>query len=230
MAIQKTTFSLYTTAELLDYLQNNAMDYFDEIELNSTTDFIDCKIGDNVVFSLISPGYASGTTAGAHLQMTPIGANSTTDRCFKGYTNDMSSIFTAYKTSKGIMLSCQSAYNIVICKNENGDTCLVTTTWAYPTSTSSDRPVEVWDFNNNLVSYRICKDSGNNSTMTNPFKFGVRNAAISMFPVIGNDGVLMDGVFVSYLSPYAEEALKGGLEIVVNSDHYAYSGVIALKD
>ena len=83
------------------------MDYFDDIELNSTTDFIDCKIGDNVVFSLRSPGVVSGTTYGAHLQITTIGADSTTDRCFKGSnTVYMSNILTAYKTSKGIMLSC----------------------------------------------------------------------------------------------------------------------------
>lgn len=228
MAIQKTTFSLYTTAELLDYLQNNAMDYFDEIELNSTTDFIDCKIGDNVVFSLRSPGVVAGATWGAHLQITPIGADNIADRYFRGLSNKKANIFTAYKASKGIMLSCWSSYNIVICKNENGDTCLITTTCLYPDSSSSDRSLEVWDLNNNLAFYKICKD--NTSNFTSAFKFGTRNAAISMFPVIGNDGVLMDGVFISYLSPYTEEALQGGLEIIVNSDHYAYSGVVALKD
>ena len=226
MAIEKTTFTQYTVAELKAYLETNASSYFNSFELDNSK--LLCKIGEQTVLAIsLTPEAAP---YGTSLEITPVGESTAATRAFKGSGRSQpQGIYAGYKSSKGVLLASQSSYSILICKNSDGDTCLVTVTYQYPSSSTSDKPVEIWDLSNSTTPYEMFKMGSQQPT--NAYSFGkLHNSCLSMFPLTTAAGKLLTGVNMSYLSPYVGEFLYAGLLVQVGSTKYAYTGVLALQE
>jgi len=225
MAIEKTVFVERTAAELGAYLSANASDYFDSITVSEGV--VIFKIGEQTVLT-IEPEASSMN--GIKLDITPVGAESAVTRAFKGNSQNTQPIRAAYKTDKGILLASQSSYFLLICKNAGGDVCLVTSTFKFPTSSTSDKPVEIWDIENNVSPYTVYTAPSQQPAAA--ASFGTVNTRIaSLFPLAAASGSILSGVYMSYLSPYVGDYIYGGMEIVLGGEtHYAYTGSIALEE
>ena len=126
MAIVKTIFVGTTLAtqkaELLEYLQTNAADYFDEITADANGN-ISCKVGNTVALMIGMDGTTKRRvilSSGNYIETA---------------ATDAISVPFSYgkKTANGLLLRSNNvelngtgvgAMYIFVCKNENGDTCI----------------------------------------------------------------------------------------------------------
>lgn len=135
MAIVKTTFTGQTLAaqksELLAYLQENAADYFDTIEADSSGN-ISCYVGETVALLIGMDGTTTRQVTLANGQ----NIHTTSGTTSGGNTMHAALFRYAKKTSNGILLATASGkvsggdvgYTFLfITKNELGDTCILGT-------------------------------------------------------------------------------------------------------
>jgi len=226
MAIEKTVFSAGTINEVGAWLIANATDYFDEVAMNGST--IECSIGEQVVLAI---SYSGSTSVQTNLSITPVGEETAETRCFKNSATATGNIHTAYKTSKGILLACWQSYSLIICKNADGDTCLVMVTYQYPTSSTSNKPLEVWDIENSSASYKVFDKSSQQPASLLPYDKAYNGSSMSLFPLMTASGKTIPGVYCSIIHPYTSEYLIGGIELQLGaSDKYAFTGLLALGE
>ncbi|MBR4554347.1 MAG: hypothetical protein IKO27_02005 [Ruminococcus sp.] len=235
MAIEKTVFSNYTINEVGAWLIDNAADYFDEIAMNGST--IECKIGEQVVLSISYNISGSGSSRiyRTDISIIPVGSETAVTRCFWNISGvSTGNIKTAYKTSKGIFLACMSTGSVFICKNTDGDTCVITiANVSTSIGNSGLRSIEVWDIENTTQAYDITPYKYTSQSASGPIVFGgIYNSAImSILPVATSAGSVIPGIYMALMSPYVGDFVISGKIVQLGaSDKYAFSGVIALGE
>lgn len=223
MAIDKTVFNDGVISDVATWLSANKNGYFDSVTLADNV--ISCYIGEQVVLTLafVSSQNPYGTTIG----ITPIGESTEILRYFSGSSSALKYIFSGYKTSKGLVLCSGNGYSLVICKDKDGNICFVT---ASRTGTSgSYYNCEVWEIENSNTYY-IFNGLFNVSSAIFT-SLGANNADMSLVPILGLNGTVLDGAYMSYHSPYIGDTLKGGIALQLGtSGNFAYTGIFALAE
>lgn len=126
MAIVKTIFVNTTLSgqktELLEYLQANASDYFDEIAADASGN-ISCKVGNTIALLIGMDGTTKRRvilSSGNYIETAGTGAITAPFKYGKKTANGLllrTDVIELNGTNVGAMY-------IFICKNENGDTCI----------------------------------------------------------------------------------------------------------
>ena len=223
MAIEKTVFNDGVIGDVANWLSANKDGSFDSVTLVDGT--ISCYIGEQAVLTLAFASSAApyGTTIG----ITPIGESTEAKRYFSGSSSDVKYIFSGYKTSKGLAMCSTYGNSLVICKDKDGNVCFVI---ASKNGTSGNYyNCEVWEIENSNTYYIFAYlASGSSWYFTN---FGINNADMSLVPILGLNGNVLDGAFMSYHTPYFGDTLKGGITIQLGtSGNFAYTGIFALAE
>lgn len=224
MAIEKTVFNDGVIGDVANWLSANKDGYFDSVTLSNN--IISCYIGEQVVLTLAF----SQTTAfpyGTEIGITPIGRGTQIDRYFYGDSTAMKYIFSGYKTSKGLVLCSSHGNSLVICKGKDGNVCFVT---ASKTGvTGSYYNCEVWEIETSNTYYIFnALFNSSSATFTN---LGASNSDMSLVPILGRNGNVLDGAYMSYHSPYIGDTLKGGIALQLGtSGQFAYTGIFALAE
>lgn len=220
MAIDKTVFNDGVISDVATWLSANKDGYFDSVTLADNV--ISCYIGEQVVltFAYVTSSTPYGTTIG----ITPIGESTEIKRYFSGSSNAVKYIYSGYITSKGLVLCSELGNSIVICKDMDGNICFVT---ASKTGTSGNYyNCEVWEIETSNTYYIF------NSLASGTFTgLGANNLDMSLVPVLGLNGNVLDGAYMSYHTPYRGDTLKGGIALQLGtSGNFAYTGIFALAE
>ena len=223
MAIEKTVFNDGVIGDVANWLSANKDGYFDSVTLADGV--VSCYIGEQVVLTLAFASSAApyGTTIG----ITPIGESTEVKRYFAGDSTTKKYIYSGYKTSKGLVLCSTYGNGLVICKDKDGNVCFVT---ASKTGTNGNYyNCEVWEIENSNTYYIFAYlVSGSSWYFTN---FGINNVDMSLVPILGLNGNVLDGAYMSYHSPYIGDTLKGGITLQLGtSGNFAYTGIFALAE
>lgn len=220
MAIVKTTFTGQTLAaqkpELLAYLQENAADYFDAIEADSSGN-ISCYVGETVAL-LIG---MDGTTA-----RKVILANNNAIQAYSGsYANPNSALWQyAKKTANGVLLVSVSLGNygkviFFITKNENGETCIMGSVTNGDRS-SNPRSYFFADIKNDTTIFTPLLNVGDFSTLSRSM------TTTSLTPVVFNGGHYAPKAYIATFNQFALTEC----DISINGKSYASDGVCMLSD
>jgi hypothetical protein len=231
MAIVKTTFTGQTLAaqksELLAYLQENAADYFDTIEADSSGN-ISCYVGETVALLIGMDGTTTRQVTLAN------GQNIHTTSGETGGGNTMHAARFRYakktkKTANGILLATASGkvsggdagYTFLfITKNELGDTCILGTLAAGNYQT----PCYYFgaDIKNDAYIYNYISDV----SWENRSQLSRSAPATSLTPAIFSGGHYAPKAYLATFNQYALTEC----DISINGKSYASDGVMVLED
>ena len=224
MAIVKTTFTGQTLAaqkpELLAYLQENAADYFDAIEADSSGN-ISCYVGETVAL-LIG---MDGTTA---RKVTL--ANSNAVQCVSGsFVNPSAALWQyAKKTANGVLLVSVALMNgstnygkvvFFITKNEGGDTCIVGAVVNGEIS-NVRRTYFFADIKNDTTIFTPVSNVADFSTLTRSM------TTTALTPVVFNGGHYAPEAYIATFNQFALTEC----DVNINGKSYASDGVCMLSD
>lgn len=224
MAIEKTVFNDGVIGDVANWLSANKDGYFDSVTLADNV--ISCYIGEQVVltFEYSAP---NANPSGTIIGITPIGESTEIERYFSGSSTAMKYIFSGYKTSKGLVLCSTRGNGLVICKDKDGNVCFVTASRV--DMSGSYYNCEVWEIETSNTYYAfnaIPNDSSGTFT-----RLGASNADMSLVPILGLNGNVLDGAYMSYHTPYLGDTLKGGIALQLGtSGNFAYTGIFALAE
>ncbi len=227
MSIIKTVFTGSTLAaqqsELLNYLETNATDYFDEISADSSGN-ISCYVGETVALLIGMDGTTARRvtlTNGTYVELTSVTTAS----------NPRSALFKCgKKTANGILLVAASSmigsYNagsttIFITRNENNETCIL----GYFQETNNQSSTATYFFADIKNDNSIFKPL-TNTTYSNLSQLSRSAPMTALTPVIFNGGHYAPKAFVTTFNQFAlTEA-----DLSINGKSYTTDGVIALED
>lgn len=224
MAIEQTTFTGQTLAaqepELLAYLQENAADYFDTIEADSSGN-ISCYVGETVAL-LIG---MDGTTA---RKVTL--ANSNAIQCYSGsYTNPNAALWQyAKKTANGVLLVSAASMNgstnygktvFFITKNEGGDTCIVGSV-VNGNISSVRRTYFFADIKNDTTIFTPVSNVADFTTLSRSM------TTTALTPVVFNGGHYAPKAYIATFNQFALTEC----DVNINGKSYASDGVCMLSD
>jgi hypothetical protein len=222
--IEQTTFTGQTLAaqkpELLAYLQENAADYFDAIEADSSGN-ISCYVGETVAL-LIG---MDGTTA---RKVTL--ANGNAVQCVNGgHTSPNAALWQyAKKTTNGVLLvsvaSMEGSTNygktvFFITKNEGGDTCIVGSVVDGAIS-DVQRTYFFADIKNDTTIFTPVSNAADFSTLSRSM------TATSLTPVVFNCGHHAPKIYIATFNQFALTEC----DVNINGKSYASDGVCVLSD
>lgn len=211
MSIIKTIITGATqaqrAAEVLDYLQTYAADYFDSIEKGQVYDDISCYIDGVEVLRLpygSNHGLKIGLTNGTYLEAGSSEVQFT----------------AAYRSPNGIMLKGNTGRIVVISKNEIGHTVLCTVMHmdSEPSGTSGYRFADVVD------GVGVTAPFGTASSYHGTIAHSASLTAL--VPAAFDSGHYSEGLAIT---PYSEYAGTSGILTTSGGIQYAYDGAIALK-
>lgn len=223
MAIVKTIFVGTTLAtqkeELLEYLQTNAADYFDEITADADGN-ISCKVGNTVALMIGMDGTTKRRvilSSGNYIETAGAGAISAPFSYGK-------------KTANGLLLRTYAielngtgvgAMFLFICKNENGDTCIF---GDFKTGVSSGSSTTYFtaDIKNDSTILKLI-DGDNTSARSSLSKSATVTA---LTPLIFSNGHYAPKAFFGTFNQYALTEC----DLNINGKSYVSDGVSLLAD
>lgn len=222
MAIVKTTFTGQTLVaqrpELLAYLQENAADYFDAIEADSSGN-ISCYVGETVALLI---GMDGGTTA----RKVTLANNNAIQAYSGSYANPNAALWQyAKKTANGVLLvsvSLGSLYGKVIffiTKNENGETCIMGAV-THGDRNSNPRSYFFADIKNDTTIFTPLLNVADFSTLSRSM------TTTSLTPVVFNGGHYAPKLYIATFNQFALTEC----DINISGKSYASDGVCMLSD
>lgn len=220
MAIVKTTFIGQTLAaqkpELLAYLQENAADYFDTIEADSSGN-ISCYVGETVALLIGMDGTAAR-------KVTLVNNNAI--QAYSGsYANPNAALWQyAKKTANGVLLVSVSLGDhgkviFFITKNENGETCIMGSV-THGDRGSNPRSYFFADIKNDTTIFTPLLNVGDFSTLSRSM------ATTALTPVVFNGGHYAPKAYIATFNQFALTEC----DISINGKSYASDGVCILSD
>lgn len=228
MAITKTMFTGTTlatqAAELLNYLQSNAADYFNEISADENGN-VSCYVGDTVALLI---GMDGTTTRKVTLSN---GQNLQTTSGDTGGGNTMHAALFRYakKTSKGVLLATAEGKKqgavvgctyFFITKNEIGDTCILGTlaVGAYQTPTYYFGA----DIRNDASIYSYIS----NVSWANRVQLSRSAPVTALTPAIFSGGHYTPNAFIATFNQFALTEC----DLDISGKSYVSDGVCVLSD
>jgi len=224
MAIVKTTFTGQTLAaqasELLAYLQENAADYFDTIEADSSGN-ISCYVGETVAL-LIG---MNGTTA----RKVTLANGNAVQSVNGSFTSPNAALWQyAKKTANGVLLVSVASMNsstnygktvFFITKNEGGDTCIVGSVVNGDIS-AVRRTYFFADIKNDTTIFTPVSNAADFSTLSRSM------TTTSLTPVVFTGGHNAPKVYIATFNQFALTEC----DVNINGKSYASDGVCMLSD
>lgn len=238
MAIEKVIFTASgndRATQIATWLQANAIEYFDTIELQENGYEVNCNI-DNVNVLTIEVARPS---ISAICYITLMNGTSQQTRCKEN-------IIGAYKTSKGICLYMGTARNTSVTEPSTGETCSEYSGGRDLFICKSDRGNTSFAFNvdtqsssasdsgrGNIYTADVAADSqfskwfpSDNSTYENAI---AKRPFTVLAPVpLGDGGTVAEGVYFTPFSQY--KGINTPIMLSVNSKNYIYDGAFALEE
>lgn len=232
MAIEKTIFTASgndRATEIATWLQANATEYFDTIELQENGYEVKCNIDEVTVLDI----QVAHSNISAACSVTLINGTS--------QTTSTSNIIGAYKTSKGVCLymggvtaasltdpsTGESYYqyaggrDIFICKSDKGNTSFAFNIYSSysgggnlsTADASSDSRFSKW-LNNTDTSYELT--------------IGKRPLTVLSPLPLGDGGTVAEGVYFTQFSQY--KGINNPIILSADGKDYVYDGAFALEE
>ena len=228
MAIIKTMFTGQTLAaqksELLAYLQENAADYFDTIEADSSGN-ISCYVGETVALLIGMDGTTTRQVTlanGRNIHTSsgdPSGGNTMHTAIFRYAKKTTNGILLA--TASGKILGGDAGYTFLfITKNELGDTCVLGTLAAGNYQT----PCYYFgaDIKNDATIYNYIA----NVTWEDRVQLSRSAPGTALTPAIFSGGHYAPKVYIATFNQYS----LAECDINISGKSYASDGVCMLSD
>lgn len=223
----KQTEAVANANEVADWLTENATEYFDSFEVDTTTNgtiygkshpLVACKINDVVVlaFAASNPGgLGSSVTKVRTLQVATLSGKTASPYGIEYEDNIHTYAYTVYaiKTDYGIMLYFSDYYSIFFTKTDT-DTTAVHTKWYYQVGESVFYKYYVADVVNDPTITVFTADTVQQSPLT------------SLCHIVFNSGTYAPNMF---LTPYSQHKGITG-RINVGGTNYLYNGYVALSE
>ena len=231
MAIEKAIFTASGSdraTEIVTWLQANATEYFDTIELQENGYEVKCNIDGVTVLDI----QVSHSNTSAACSVTLINGTSQTTSTYN--------IIGAYKTSKGICLYMEGAAttsltepstgeeyyqysggrDIFICKSNKGNTSFAFNIYS------------PYSGGGNLSTADVSSDSRFskwlNGTDTSYERIGKRPLTVLAPLPLGDGGTVAQGVYFTPFSQY--KGINNPVILTANGKNYVYDGAFALEE
>jgi hypothetical protein len=221
----KQTEAVANATEVADWLAENASEYFDSFEVDTTSNgsygtshpLVACKINDVVVlaFAASNPGgLSSAVTKVKTLQLSTLGGKTAGPFGVQNSDSVHTYAHTVYaiKTDYGIMLYFSDDYSIFVTKSDAGTTA-IHAEWYYQVGGTEFYKYYTVDVVNDPAISVFTADTVQQSSLT------------SLCPIVFTGGTYAPNMFVT---PYTQHKGTTG-HINVAGVGYLYNGYVALK-